>query len=45
MGNLHLEHIPVARSGMLIRQSVANVFDAFIDPGITTKCWFTKSSG
>jgi uncharacterized protein YndB with AHSA1/START domain len=36
---------PVSRTGMLIRRPVADVFNAFIDPGITTKFWFTKSSG
>ncbi len=30
---------------MLIRKPVAQVFEAFIDPAITTKFWFTKSSG
>jgi uncharacterized protein YndB with AHSA1/START domain len=30
---------------MLIRKPVKNVFEAFIDPGITTKFWFTKSTG
>lgn len=30
---------------MLIRRPVAEVFDAFVDPAITTKFWFTKSSG
>ena len=30
---------------MLIRKPVADVFEAFIDPTITTKFWFTKSSG
>lgn len=30
---------------MLIRKPVEDVFEAFIDPGITTKFWFTKSSG
>jgi len=30
---------------MLIRKPVAEVFDAFINPEITTKFWFTKSSG
>ncbi len=45
MDDLHLEHTPVARTGMLIRRPVADVFEAFIDPGITTKFWFTRSSG
>jgi uncharacterized protein YndB with AHSA1/START domain len=30
---------------MLIRRPVAEVFNAFIDPAITTNFWFTKSSG
>jgi uncharacterized protein YndB with AHSA1/START domain len=30
---------------MLIRRPVAEVFEAFIDPAITSKFWFTKSSG
>lgn len=34
-----------AETGMLIRKPVAEVFDAFIDPAITTKFWFTKSTG
>lgn len=30
---------------MLIRKPVTTVFQAFIDPKITTKFWFSKSSG
>ncbi|MCH1627186.1 SRPBCC family protein [Fredinandcohnia quinoae] len=30
---------------MLIRKPVDEVFNAFIDPAITTKFWFTKASG
>ncbi len=30
---------------MLIRKPVAEVFEAFINPDITTKFWFTHSSG
>lgn len=30
---------------MLIRRPVGEVFQAFIDPEITTNFWFTKSSG
>src|SRR5688572_17760190 len=36
---------PTSTTGMLIRQPVAAVFNAFIDPTITTNFWFTKSSG
>lgn len=37
--------IPYAETAMLIRKPVSNVFDAFVNPEITTKFWFTKSSG
>lgn len=45
MDNLQLERIPIAKTGMLIRRPVDDVFDAFMDPEITTKFWFTKGSG
>jgi uncharacterized protein YndB with AHSA1/START domain len=40
-----LNNIPVVKSEMLIRKPVEEVFEAFINPEITTKFWFTKSSG
>jgi uncharacterized protein YndB with AHSA1/START domain len=43
--NLQLKQVPVAETGMLIRKPVAEVFEAFINPDVTTKFWFTKSSG
>ncbi|MEF9478126.1 SRPBCC domain-containing protein [Chryseobacterium sp. 1B4] len=30
---------------MLIRKSVEDVFEAFINPEVTTNFWFTKSTG
>ena len=30
---------------MFIRKDIAEVFQAMVDPAITTKIWFTKSSG
>lgn len=36
---------PVVQAEMLIRRPVEEVYEAFIDPEITTKFWFTKSSG
>ena len=45
MDNLHLTRVPVMKTGMLIRKPVSEVFDAFVNPAITTKFWFTKSSG
>ena len=35
----------IVEAGMLIRKPAAIVFEAFINPEITTKFWFTKSSG
>jgi uncharacterized protein YndB with AHSA1/START domain len=43
--NLKLKQVPITKTGMLIRKSVAEVFEAFINPDVTTKFWFTKSSG
>src|SRR5215813_12301280 len=43
--NLELSQAPVMKTAMLIRRPVAEVFEAFIDPDITTQFWFTKSSG
>lgn len=40
-----LNQNPVVTAEMLIRRPVSEVFEAFIDPDITTKFWFTKSSG
>ncbi len=36
---------PVASAGMLIRRPVAEVFRAFADPAVTTRFWFTDSTG
>lgn len=45
MDNLQFTQIPISKTGMLIRKPVAQVFEAFVSPEITTKFWFTKSSG
>ena len=45
MTNLQLTHAPVAKAAMLIRKRVSEVFEAFIDPAITSRFWFTKSTG
>ncbi|HSE32074.1 MAG TPA: SRPBCC family protein [Pyrinomonadaceae bacterium] len=45
MEELQLSKPPVATAEMLIRQPPAKVFEAFIDPEITKKFWFTKSTG
>jgi len=38
-------HDPVVTAHMLIRRPAAEVFEAFVNPEITTRFWFTKSSG
>jgi uncharacterized protein YndB with AHSA1/START domain len=45
MRELELKSIPVMSTGMLVRRPVAEVFEALIDPAITTKFWFTRSTG
>jgi uncharacterized protein YndB with AHSA1/START domain len=45
MDNPQLTQVPTTDAGMLIRRPVAEVFEAFVDPEITTKFWFTKGSG
>lgn len=42
---MKIEHAPSAKAEMLIRKPVADVFEAFVDPAITSRFWFTKSSG
>lgn len=36
---------PVASCGLLIRRPVAEVFEAFVDPTITARFWFSEGSG
>jgi uncharacterized protein YndB with AHSA1/START domain len=36
---------PVAKAQMLIRKPVAQVFEALVDPGITSRFWFSRGSG
>ena len=45
MSSLQLTQPPVAKAAMLIRRPAAEVFEAFIDPAITSRIWFTKSTG
>lgn len=45
MQKLELTKPPVAKAQMLIRRPAAEVFEAFIDPEITRRFWFTKSTG
>lgn len=45
MEKFELTKPPVAKAQMLIRRPPAEVFEAFIDPEITRRFWFTKSTG
>lgn len=38
-------NLPIVKAEMLIRRPVEEVFEAFVNPEVTTKFWFTKSSG
>ena len=35
---------PVAKAEMLIRRPAAQVFEAFVDPAVTARFWFSKGS-
>jgi uncharacterized protein YndB with AHSA1/START domain len=45
MDELRLTRPPISETGMLIRRPPPEVFEAFVDPAITTQFWFTKGSG
>lgn len=36
---------PIVKTQMLIRKPAREVFNAFIDPAVTTKFWFSNSNG
>ncbi len=39
-----LRQAPVSKTGMLIRKPIAEVFEAFVNPAITSNFWFTHGS-
>ena len=45
MANLTPGSAPVAKAEMLIRRPVDEVFEAFVDPAVTSRFWFTRGSG
>src|SRR5262245_33151907 len=45
MAEIKLNAAPVAKAEMLIRRPVAEVFEAFVDPAVTSKFWFSRGSG
>jgi uncharacterized protein YndB with AHSA1/START domain len=42
MDDLRLTRVPAARTGMLVRKPPAEVFEALVDPAITSQFWFSK---
>jgi len=42
---LQLTQIPTVHVGMLVHKPPDEAFQAFVNPAITTKFWFTNSSG
>lgn len=45
MANTQSTHVAQSETGLLIRKPPREVFEAFVNPDITTQFWFTKSSG
>lgn len=45
MTSTQLTKVPIATAELLIRRPAEQVFAAFVDPKITTRFWFTDSSG
>jgi uncharacterized protein YndB with AHSA1/START domain len=41
----NLNDAPVASAGMLIRRPAGEVFEAFADPAVTARFWFSRGSG
>lgn len=39
------DQAPIAKAQMLIRKPVAEVFEALVNPELTSRFWFSKSSG
>jgi len=42
---MEIQQPPIAKAEMLIRKPVTEVFEAFINPDVTSRFWFTKGSG
>jgi uncharacterized protein YndB with AHSA1/START domain len=42
MTNMQLTKVPIAKTGMLIHRPVEQVFEAIVNPEITSKFWFSK---
>jgi uncharacterized protein YndB with AHSA1/START domain len=42
---MKLDHSTRVDTAMLIRKPIAETFEAFVDPAVTTNFWFTDSTG
>ena len=42
---MNIQVVPIAKTEMLIRKPISEVFEAFVNPEITSKFWFTSGSG
>ena len=45
VNDLRLTHVPAVKVGVPIRRPPCEVFRAFADPDVTTRFWFTHSTG
>jgi uncharacterized protein YndB with AHSA1/START domain len=45
VSELRLTTVPDVHTGMLIRRPAAEVCEAFVDPSVITKVWYTHSTG
>lgn len=43
--DLRMTGVPSSKAEMLIRRPVSEVFEAFVDPAVTTRFWFSHGSG
>lgn len=44
MAQLELSRVPEMKTGMLVRRPPADVFEAFVNPEVTSKFWFSRGS-
>ncbi|GAB2635930.1 SRPBCC domain-containing protein [Nocardia goodfellowii] len=45
MQRFELTHVPAAYACMLVRRPAEEVFRAFTDPAVTSRFWYSRSSG
>ena len=45
MTNAPTKRAPIAKAQLMIRKPVGQVFEAMVDPALTSRFWFSKGSG